>query len=100
MKKVNHKLKEGYSSTFNKKRSRRTIKIEPDNKCPACIWGEACQWVDEEDPRPVDSLASFEAFVRHGGKFGREALAAATSKASSKRKGQPKRGPQGNKKKA
>ena len=86
MTKVKHQLQYLYHGTFKRKNNKCTISIETDNKCPACNNNKTCQWIDEEDPQPVDSLESLEAFLVHGGKFGKEKVAATTSKSNKNRK--------------
>ena len=83
--KVKDQLSSWYKNTF-KSNNKCTISIETDNKCPACNNNKTCQWIDEEDPQPVDSLESLEAFLEHGGKFGKEKVAATTSKSNKNRK--------------
>ena len=66
------KIQNTYNNTYVNPARKCTINVETDHKCPTCKSGKACQWIDKNNPKSVDSLESFEAFVVHGGKFGKE----------------------------
>ena len=86
MTKVKKQLQSWYNDTFRKEGRKCTINIETDNKCPACNNNKTCQWIDEENPQPVDSLESLKAFLKHGGKFGKEKVAEVSTKSNKNRK--------------